>query len=85
MNNKNYDIAVKDISHYFITAKNEDDALEQALIAHNGGDTLGVELEVKGIICSECENVFSEDQGGFKKYSEDTWVCDDCHDQLMEE
>jgi len=34
--------------------------------------------EIDGIVCEECDNVFEEGQGAFKKDSEDTWLCDDC-------
>jgi hypothetical protein len=35
--------------------------------------------------CEDCQNEFSENEGRPYKYEPEIWLCDDCHDQRMEE
>lgn len=87
MNNKNYQIYVKETGYsdkLLITAKTEQEAREQVQAMLERGsvpmDDMSYEFDIQidGVVCSECENVFSHDQGAFKPDSEDTWLCDDC-------
>lgn len=44
-----------------------------------------IKEEVK--FCEDCEQFFGKDDGRYYKYavSFDTWLCDGCHDERMEE
>jgi|APSaa5957512622_1039677.scaffolds.fasta_scaffold37253_2 hypothetical protein len=35
--------------------------------------------------CADCENIFNTENGRPYKYEPTIWLCDDCHDQRMEE
>ena len=34
--------------------------------------------------CSTCEDLFDESQGRPNKYEPELWLCDDCHDKMMD-
>lgn len=36
-------------------------------------------------ICDDCGNDFDKMDGRYYKYDPDLWLCDDCHDERMEE
>ncbi len=36
-------------------------------------------------VCEDCTNSFEEKDGGYYKYEPDVWLCDDCHDERMED
>lgn len=41
--------------------------------------------ELIEVRCNECDNLFPPEQLRSYKFNPDKWVCEDCHDQLMEE
>lgn len=35
--------------------------------------------------CEDCDEVFDETDGRYYKYEQGVWLCDNCHDERMED
>ncbi len=44
-----------------------------------------VEAERTTKECEDCGGLFNSNDGRFYKYEPSVWLCDDCHDERMEE